>query len=285
MKYLRTFEDSVWRDRELQTINLYKKYMNTMTLEETIDYVINHCQDFINHPFKVLRSINNSTNNISSKNSINYFHSDPVNRFSRDDKNFHNLIIDNSIKWKNYPKRNKSFMCSLNNSNLGGNHYVVIPEDDSRWSILPSTDIYYAFNETIEKFTNQNMPIDRFFRYLEYTSDMYGIELSDINYKELKNNIELLEAAIKYAGSEKVHEFLKYFFENNDNIWKCILTILDPKLNGVELLTWNEIYSSYEDVSTNNEMWTDSPCVFVDYNNINDFIELLEKETGKKINL
>lgn len=113
MKYLKKYENIIL-DRKKDTIKRYKSAMNIMNKEETIDYIINHCSDWLNNPVKIIRGINNK---------IKYFQSDPVMRFSVDNANYYTIIMDNSPSWKNYPKRTNSFTCSLEKKHIGKYEY------------------------------------------------------------------------------------------------------------------------------------------------------------------
>ena len=331
MKYLKTYDD--WKftevspftlklnntddmsiDRKKSTVERFSKSMKILTLDETVDYVIEHCKDFIDNPILVGRGINETktkTKKLNDFGEVDYFYSKPVKRFSRDDKNYYNLIIDNSIKWKNYPKRNKSFMCSLNKAETGLFHYFVIPEDDSRWGIAPTSDIYSSFNDSIRKYTyTSNISnINILFRQIDILSNDYDIKLSDTNYNEFRNGIKKLQSKIindeqsknsvvtndsgliqtngtlnrQCKTAYRLKSFLNIY---GDNIFRTILKILDPIKNDFKNLTWKEIYSEIlnNNLSTvNREMWTESPCVFVNGMNWSMFINKLEEKTGKEI--
>ena len=61
--------------RKRNTTKRFKKAMKPMTLEESVDYVIENCSEWIENPVKITRSIDSDEE---------YFYSVPVRRFSTD---------------------------------------------------------------------------------------------------------------------------------------------------------------------------------------------------------
>lgn len=264
--YLKYFE-SIWTERKYRTKKRFIKASQKMTVEEAVDFVINNCEEYLEHPVKIIRGLR-------TNDATNIFYSKPVKRWSRDNYNYYNLIMDNHPSWAQYPKRNKSFICSLNKLQMSNIEYFVIPEDGSTWGVAPKSDILQSFNEGIKKYITDGYDIDMFFNDLSYIyCDIHQQELNDTNYRIFKNqllNFDLKKLKDEYEKIKK-SEFkyfkfkrLEYFFnKSNDNVFKKIIDIINPKINNFKLLSYKELYNDMENLSIN-ECWTDSPCLFIE---------------------
>ena len=158
MKYLNIFEDSeIWRNRRKKTVTKYKRAMKKMSLEETADFIVENCQEYLKTPAKIMRGIDDN---------YDYFYSVPVKRYSRDNSNHYSMIMDNAVQWKDYPKRTKSFICSTNEVILGVYEYYVIPLDGAKFGIAQTYDIFWAFREGLKEFGSFVYAIDDFFEKL-----------------------------------------------------------------------------------------------------------------------
>ena len=282
-----------------QTIELSKQYRKSyveLTLDDAVEHCIMYCQDFINNPKSIRRFMANQTN---------FFISDPIKRQSRDNSNYYTLMIDNSIYWKDYPKRSKSFICSLNVYN--NPNYFVIPEDDSLWGICNEQDIYYGF----EKSNIHN--ICYFFDDLNRLSDyLFDLKISDNSHQEMKRDINLFQEKLYQKYTKKEFEdfilttdYLKivngvaldYAFDSgrsvpnflinhwDKNIFNTISKTITPDKNDFKLKYYNDLPSSDVATSRNLEIWSESPCLFIHKEGFDIFLELLSKETGKTINV
>lgn len=87
MKNLKKYED--WRDRETETVERFKKQTTPMNSDEVIDYIINHCSEWLEYPVPIMRSLTTISN------TPQIFHVNPVKRYSRDNWNFYTTIMDN----------------------------------------------------------------------------------------------------------------------------------------------------------------------------------------------
>jgi len=302
MKYLHFFENYVTKQK--QTLKRFKKNMKLSTPEESVDFVLEKCKEFLEYPCLIQRGIymdGGATN-------PNIFHSLPALRYSRDNKNYYNLIMDHSPEWKGFPKRMKSFMCGRNVS-LGSDVYIVIPVDGSKWGVAPTSDIFQAFRTQTEELFGKPWDIDTVLKDLEYYSDYFGIPISDTNFTQFKKDIKLIgEKIIKnseyddplerintnrlqcYAMYEKIVEGVDFF--------DLLLELIDPTYNGFKLLDWKGIYEEFgnpdlphEKTRVEHEVWTDSECLFVKKyasewiglidNESYKFWDILKEKTGK----
>ncbi len=53
-------------------------------------------------------------------------------RKSANTHNYYTLLMDNLSSWDNYPKRSKSFICSVINNPRSGTGFVVLPFDNPK---------------------------------------------------------------------------------------------------------------------------------------------------------
>src|SRR5574344_698462 len=72
-------------------------------------------------------------------------------RRSTDTNNYYTEILDNSPDWRDYPKRSKSFICSVAQARAkscsnGHDFYVVLPLNDPVIGVCGTNDIWYGFD-------------------------------------------------------------------------------------------------------------------------------------------
>jgi hypothetical protein len=300
MIYLQKFEHSPWETRELKTRRKFIKNMNILSEDDAVDYAIKNCQDFINNPIYISRGISSPAINVGvSPISSECFYSAPVNRTSRDNKNHYTLFIDNHPSWKNYPKRQKSFICTIGNTALGYIKYLVIPVDGSKWGIAPSKDIFNCFDDGIKDVLVDNLPtylsIERFFANFEQTVG----EISDKSYSKMKYDISNIEFDNIYDSPDNFHSTNYYnsivdlIKQHPDDLFETIAKMLNPNLNDFHCLSYVDLYKKIEINDNNddvyfcrrNECWTDSTCLFVDLDLYPDFLDKLRIKTKKQIYL
>ena len=277
--------------RKRNTTKRFKKAMKPMTLEESVDYVIENCSEWIENPVKITRSIDSDEE---------YFYSVPVRRFSTDNSNDYTLLMDNLPAWKEYPKRRKSFICTLGESHMNANSkYNIIPLNGSKWGVAPEFDIFHCFKKMTGKYINQEggIAIDSFFNSIRNACVDYGFNLTDSNYSEYRKQIREFNKIITNDKNNelKVDYYFKNIMKHEDAhkpnfLWKVIVDVVNPKNNGFKLLSIPEIYKNMDELKVGSKMtpdnkletWTDSPCIFIQNKK---FFQLLEEKTGKKIKM
>lgn len=283
MKYLSTYEYYILPiNRKDTMVKRFKKSTITMSEDETVDYVLKNCTEWVKKPINIKRGIDEN---------YDFFYSKPIKRWSRDCQNYYTLIMDNAPAWSDYPKRSKSFICSFYRTREGSDSYYVIPEDGSNWGIVPDDDIYGGFLKMMIDKYDINLGIHRFFlRFADIINDnLYGnIILSDTNWNEFKKTIKILQQNVdkvpkdkfsKVTTKEEKAPFLQFKnIEKNiiksENIFNTLLDIINP-LSGFKNYTYEKLQKINIDKYLNrwNECWTDSPCVFVNEDNYESFME------------
>ena len=285
MKYLKTYNESIDLDKRKNLIlNRYKKSTIVMNEDAAIKYVLKNCTEWVDNPIKIKRGIDAHHE---------YFYSKPVKRLSRDCYNYYTLIMDNAPEWQYYPKRTKSFICSMYEASQGEYEYVVIPEDGSNWGIASNEDIYTCFiNGLSNNDLGLRVSLEKFFNIFIRISNIYDIELSDTNWNQFKKGINLLQNKANISDELKTYELgigdeysLKIFSTIEKNIIKNgntldnLLNILSPEINEFKNRTYQELVSDPKlnfYIENNYECWTDSPCVFVQIKNFNKFLKKLK---------
>jgi len=259
LSYLESF--SLINDRLERTRKLWSKNEKIMTEEKTIDFIKKNCKDFLETPVCITRTIYNDE--------IDFFYSEPIQRHSLENLNFYNLIIDNSIMWNGYPKRLKSFCCTLyGRSQLGDITYFVIPVDNSKWGLCTGSDLFVSFTKFIKE---TGFYINDFFNdFYDFVKDEIGMELNDVNYQTFKEQILKVETMLD-ENSDLRYDFIENFGLYDDNeigLFNTIENLMNPKINDFEICTLKDMYNNdYPKQNVlnriNRECWTESPCIFI----------------------
>jgi len=269
MKYLKTYIESQAKQRDWSTIlnkrrslisNRYIKASKRMNQDKAIDFILENCKEWVENPVDIRRGISME---------YDFFYSKPVTRLSRDCRNYYTLIMDNAPEWKDYPKRSKSFICSLGDARMGGNIFNVIPLDGSKWGIASSDDIYDSFEKGLSRmgfkgYTSMSEIMTTFYTIAE---KYYGIEVSDSNWAQFKKDLKKIEKIAKTKELEIYFDFDIYInmdknIMKSQNILKSLIDIINPIDNN---FTFCE-YSELSKIHRGDECWTDSPCVFIKNN-------------------
>ena len=274
MKYLKYYEVN-FNDRKEKT---KERFIDNQTpiKSDIKEYIQNYCSEWLKNPIEIYRVLN--------KNYYKPFLQKPVKRYSRDNSNYYTLFIDNLEEYKDYPKRSKSLICSLNDTNymIDGYEYIVIPHNNSKWAVLNSYDIYFSFKDGMKpycgdnfnQFFNDMLYVFRQFKNLDTNIDI-DIELKvpkDKFYKSMINDIKYNEKLIKTLFKEQpslyseiesrniTNCFINFMIKNKNNDW--IESIKDIILDsGIELDTLPELYKKHK--NDDYEVYTDSECVLI----------------------
>jgi hypothetical protein len=180
--------------------------------------------------------------------------------------NYYTLLIDNSKYWKEYPKRSKSIMCTINWENAKSyiafqtmdEPYQVIPKLNAKIAVCPRGDFWWSFINGIEIMQNN---LDKWYigRSLDAFNDCLRTQLILSN----ENSFASLKKAIdtKYKLSyEEMQNIKKY---NCSTLYEFIDYCLNPELNGFKLMNYDDSFQ----IVGNNEVWTDSDSLMVKYLN------------------
>jgi len=223
------------------------------------EFLSKKCPIAFNSPFKIYRGIRNER-------SLLYGNSKLFKRTSVNTKNYYTLLMDYILpKWKIYPKRSYSFICSSDmiDCSAYGKIYQVFPVGDPIIGICPDGDLWWSF----EKSNN----IDSLG---EFSSLFYDLNVCfGTNFKDdlpiLRSEIRKLDIRWKnYKLHPKNDLEFKYIFEiidqyisssNHYNSFTAVLdAMLDPNKNKFKVKKLSEI----KNFPGNNEIWFSGPAYF-----------------------
>jgi hypothetical protein len=185
------------------------------------------------------------------------------NRESANTSNLYTLVIDNHPKWKKYPKRGKSIICTTHDGNASayGDVFYVFPKDGSSYGICPNSDMWisfyksgideldYDFNHAVLNFAKK-LGVD--------TKPLYGTNYRDLvmMLTEMDKEIMVQDVIVKYNL-----KFAKSKYDND--MLKLLQEILDPVRNGFKVIN-NPNQLPPRDGGL--EIWTSGDCYMVGQN-------------------
>lgn len=224
-----------------------------------------------------------------------------LDRVSRDNPNIYTLIMDNNIRWKGYPKRKNSLICTYQNNfpSSWKETFVVVPFDNAKFGVCSSSDIWHDWRDILVSF-EISMSVDEFLKKLEFVHTIINrkLDISKIPYIEYYNNVpftndyDKIEEEINAVDQfildnvealktisqntwvdkqfQKLYEICKEF-----GLWKFLTEEL---FTPYSFKNWRQdshkftkmsAYSLFKKKlkeSTELEIWTDSPCLLIDRN-------------------
>lgn len=226
------------------------------------------------------------------------FYAVPGNRVSENTINIYTKLFSDVLEsWSSYPKRNKSFICSTSvdkarrHSDSSETYFGIFPLDNAKLGVCPQRDLWFSFEE-LKKLDVPSLSIfnNEAANFMKINRD---IVLNVLNknlvvpsfIKESRTEIiaffteldETVKALVTTLGKDKyvktvmdskgigkveftntwidaiIDEKGTYSFFNDD--------ILNPVKNNIRCLSLNDFFNSNE--YTDNEVWTDSACIFI----------------------
>lgn len=199
------------------------------------------------------------------------------------------LISEILPSWKDYPKRNRSFICTNDKSKAylytrgtQGSVYEVLPKNGAKIAICPAKDIWKSFKgSNLKEVDFEFEDGDQFNNAMLLMFDKLGIRVSnsifntpnpkkviDV-YNEVdkivktftSNQLFNLEGVIKY---KYLSNFLHYMYDHKMTTLELLDKMLDPVNNGFELTTI-EKFGSGKETDGSHEIWTDAECLFINW--------------------
>jgi len=240
MKYLKSFNEN------LNSTSLSKN--------DVINILQNNCKNFLNYPeknektliFRKESVINDDFVLVDPKSSSK----ERIAPFST--ANYHNLVISNLESWKDWPRRNKSLICSgydRARSHTGKNLYVVIPFDNTVIATCRTRDFWDSFTEI-------RLPINDYFIKILTRCGFIG---DDRNWNKLKYFLETHK-----PKKDVKKEFFKYY---NDelSLLENINIQLEPNKNGFikgDITNTMDFYFEYSLYGTY-ESWMEDKVILI----------------------
>lgn len=241
----------------------------TLSLEKAAKYVVKNCS----HALKgsaVKRTIEYNVNDKAR-------FTDPMKgkpRISRNTSNYYTLLIDNSPKWKRYPKRSQSIIATT-----GTAAFFVFAENKSKYGVCPSHDFWDSFKQSgIYSMDDFNDTLEDLASAAGATQASYDDDISLI-----KSTFKIIDKA-KMEGQDKLKkEYVKrsqytdtgfmtdYFNDIDLKLYTHCEKLLDPNKNGFR------IKFAGSQIPGNLEVWTNGKAILVRYNEVTEFLN----EVGK----
>lgn len=185
-------------------------------------------------------------------------------RTSANTSNYYTLMIDNFKQWKDYPKRNRSFICS---SSFGsamnyGTLYGVFPYDGTKVGVCPVRDIWLSFNNSFSGSTLNEMNI-----VLVKIFERAGISLDDSSYSGIIKSFNQFDRVMQREGEgfmsyvtkgiARRTDWFSYWYPKKKTFQAMMEFLLDPKLNDFKLVDVGGDYGN------ENECWFDAKCIMI----------------------
>ena len=162
-------------------------------------------------------------------------------RRSANTANFYTLIIDNTKRWKDYPKRSKSFICA--SSAMRKEMALTIPFDNTSIGVCPEKDIWLSFGHSLG-----GMSLDIFNDHLEQVFENYFIEYDkkklNTDFKYFKDKLNELGSSLGENDVIMNNPFMKKILQNyvdefyprGTTFTEYIGYLLDPERNEFSLI-------------------------------------------------
>lgn len=215
--------------------------------------------------------------------------------------NYVSVIMDNSQAWSKFPKRTTSLMFSNDSSSAdtyGTNLYVIFPSNSANIGICPEEDIWDSFKVKFDYMSYHRIITGQSFNmgvqglakhvlkrninisdYMKFKSDLDKINIW------IKNNIsDMIERDLyirkkfSYNETQAILNLILYIKLKNVTLFELAEDIIKPTetdafaiANTKNLADVFRRYNGNIWSSTSHEMWTDSPCLILTKNAIDEF--------------
>lgn len=247
----------------------YKKARSTpITNEEVIELLkTDYSEAWENHKkgITIFRGTQSDHNALITDPSIG-------TRVSANTRNYYTAVIDNSPRWKKFPKRSKSVICTTDKNYAGnyGEQYVVFPINGSKIGVCSKEDFWESFPIIRRRFTE--LPIgtnlnslNRVIASLMNLADPHGT--TDVKtIATLKKKFVLIDEYLnnkKYLENEDINqEFIDLTLDAlsyKGKIEDSIEGLLDPDLNNMQLVSVKDF-----NFKGKHEVWTDGKCLLIE---------------------
>lgn len=262
-------------------IKNYKLFLerrsSPISKQEAIDIIKNNCKDFLKDKTpRIFRGIDHNND------TPDFLIVKPTNgliRRSANAGNHYTLLIDNSSRWVEYPKRSKSIICttSAEKALSYGECYCVIPFDNAKIGVCPENDIWASFEKSgIRRLDSFTYDLDQ----LGVSDSGFSSMLSDIKKLEdriISGEVKMQKSKISslllktFSGNPYSYDFgedtsaILYNYkklESRPSLYEYIDELFDPIQNGFNLSSYRDM-SKYSDSDL--EVWTDSDSIMISY--------------------
>lgn len=199
----------------------------------------------------------------------------PGKRISQNTSNLYTTLFSDILpQWKDYPKRNSSFICSssyLGSLGYGCEVYLVLPENNAKIGVCPMGDIWASFDD-VSALPYLNSALDRI---LALAHEKYNIPYNTESVFNKQDNVNAVLHAFELADKyikEINYDYLNDIFRfeqcghiilecksKDISLLKNLENKLDPDTNGFSLTN----IENYDVSEKTKELWTDATCIFM----------------------
>ncbi len=226
----------------------------------------------------IFRGVKHSDKRMKSKDAY-LINPKNFHRESKDTQNMHNIIMDNSEYWKDYPKRSESLICTTDPhyAKSFGDLYRVIPiKKNAFFGAVEGYDIFAGF-QNLKEIDDDIDDLKDLETYLENTFDRFWTkELYDVKDLENATSREMLDY-LPEEGDD--HTITGWTYERYDAMvkkYRNFVKYLEEHMKPMDNDFWDFEYDQQQDEIMGYEVWTDQPCLMVK----DSLIRELRRETG-----
>ncbi|MCK5017251.1 MAG: hypothetical protein KAS32_09270 [Candidatus Peribacteraceae bacterium] len=190
-------------------------------------------------------------------------------RMSANTRNYYTLVIDNHPKWKGYPKRSDSYICSTSQdtANQFGIPFVVFPKDGSNYGIASSFDLWVSFEKTLDGYNGDLADLNDSIEIIIQDVFEWGELPNPRTFGDLKKIFKSIDQEFKDLGSDITKDIIKeqpLLTGYKGDMLKLFQQILDPDKNKFKQ-TKNP---SKIPENSNQEVWVDGAVYMIRENSI-----------------
>lgn len=217
---------------------------------------------------------------------------DPKNLPKNYDGKYHEIIMDNLLRWKEFPKRGKGVVCFANKElEKEGIPFVAIPFNGAKIGVCPKGDILDSFSFVsinlgikFKNFDNTLKILFNIFNNPEGTFEskskkltLHDLQPYDADYKTFRQALNTVDEQFFSENGKRtlddiknnpynketqnnVISLIEYITAKKEKVLNIIDRLFDPFENGFQVLSFeNFILGENKD----KEVWFDSNCLLV----------------------
>lgn len=264
-----------------------------LTLEDAFKRIETHCSDYLElvssvKKLRIYRGDNNTTGCIAT-----FGDSDSFVRYSANTHNWYNMWIDSSEKWKKYPPRLSSYICSnrQESSDSYGSLMAIFPYNDAKIGIASAADMWESFkNGFNEAGLKPGAPItdialDDLMDITYNIQKILGIKISQTNAKSMRNTLKEIDLHDEKLSEEIegratiLSGFIQSARAHYKTLYEVYDAIFDPVVNKFTATTPGSIPGTNKAGQSEFELWVGGKCVFININ----YLQLEAKEEDLRL--
>lgn len=215
----------------------------------------------------------------------------PKLRKSENTLNFYTRLLSDVLpSWKDYPKRNRGFICTNNRekaamyARLSNDRIMaVFPKNGSKIAVCSASDIWDSFKNTLAKYHIPELDVfNDIFQSFMSTTRINHKQLSKLftlgsvnDIIDLFNSKEISIREEYKEGGYTIPKYNEFLFDiityvmNGGSLLEFLDDLFNPQTNGFKLFdtkTYNIPYIFDKDYDNKGyEVWTDGECLFTPY--------------------